>query len=190
VTTWLVSDHSTSNTPLLISTGMLLVGRQKNNELWLSDLSVSRRHARITVQSQNEYSIEDLQSQNGTFVNDDRIQVSRFGSGDTLRFGSVDVRVVSQEDVPKLTDDPSTRGNLQEVFDMVDSSELLSPAQQRVYELLAQGIPEKQIASKLYLSYHTVHNHVREIYRRLGVTSKTELIHDRLTRKHVTRFNQ
>jgi DNA-binding CsgD family transcriptional regulator len=42
-------------------------------------------------------------------------------------------------------------------------------------ELLLTGCSEKQLALTLQLSTHTVHDYVRELYKRLGVSSRSEL---------------
>jgi ABC transport system ATP-binding/permease protein len=71
----------------------LTIGRDPANDLTLDYPTVSRRHARIG-RSQNGagYTIEDLQSSNGTLVNDDYIQPGRphpLQPGNTLRIGPV-----------------------------------------------------------------------------------------------------
>jgi DNA-binding NarL/FixJ family response regulator len=38
------------------------------------------------------------------------------------------------------------------------------------------GLSEKQVAAKLQVSRHTVHTHVRQIYRSLKVRSRAELL--------------
>jgi len=43
-------------------------------------------------------------------------------------------------------------------------------------ELLLAGDAEKQIAGKLGLSRHTIHDYVKAIYRRFGVNSRGELL--------------
>lgn len=48
----------------------------------------------------------------------------------------------------------------------------LTPRQQEVLELLADGASTTAIAQKLFLSEQTVRNHVREILRRLGARSR------------------
>ncbi len=40
---------------------------------------------------------------------------------------------------------------------------------------LARGLGEKQVADELGVSPHTVHEYVKALYRRLGVTSRAEL---------------
>jgi DNA-binding CsgD family transcriptional regulator len=52
----------------------------------------------------------------------------------------------------------------------------LSPAQRRVLAALLEGNSEKDVAARLKLSPHTIHNHVREIYARFGVHSRPELM--------------
>ena len=35
----------------------------------------------------------------------------------------------------------------------------------------------RAIAAELYLSFNTVHSHVKSIYRKLGVSSRAEAVH-------------
>ncbi|SFK08467.1 DNA-binding transcriptional regulator, CsgD family [Amycolatopsis sacchari] len=54
-----------------------------------------------------------------------------------------------------------------------------SPAELGVVRQVTAGLPAKQIARRLNLSLHTVHDHLRSIYRKTGVTGCHEL-HARL----------
>lgn len=54
-------------------------------------------------------------------------------------------------------------------------AELLSPTQRRVAELAAGGATNPQIARTLGVSLETVRTHVREVFRRLGVSRRSEL---------------
>jgi predicted ATPase/DNA-binding CsgD family transcriptional regulator len=49
----------------------------------------------------------------------------------------------------------------------------LSVRELEVLRLLAQGLTDAQIAEQLVLSLHTVHAHLRTIYSKLGVTSRS-----------------
>ena len=46
----------------------------------------------------------------------------------------------------------------------------------RVLRLLAGGLTEREIGGELYLSFNTVHSHVKAIYRKLGVSSRAEAV--------------
>jgi DNA-binding CsgD family transcriptional regulator len=52
----------------------------------------------------------------------------------------------------------------------------LTPRQNDVLKLLLFGLPEKAIAEQLQLSRHTVHEHVKGIYRVLAVDSRPQLM--------------
>ena len=45
-----------------------------------------------------------------------------------------------------------------------------------ILRLMAAGLSNRQIATRLSLSYHTVKNHVQNIFRRLGVTRRIEAV--------------
>jgi DNA-binding NarL/FixJ family response regulator len=50
----------------------------------------------------------------------------------------------------------------------------LTSREQEILDLLAQGLSNKMIASRLYLSLRTVEGHLANMYSRLGVHSRTE----------------
>jgi PAS domain S-box-containing protein len=52
----------------------------------------------------------------------------------------------------------------------------LTPRQVEVLRLLEQGRSTKQIATELHLSTETVRNHVRRLFRALGVNSRLEAV--------------
>jgi DNA-binding CsgD family transcriptional regulator len=54
----------------------------------------------------------------------------------------------------------------------------LSPRMRETMNHLLKGDSEKQIASRLRLSRHTVHCYIRQIYRRYNVNSRGELFAD------------
>lgn len=51
----------------------------------------------------------------------------------------------------------------------------LSPTETKVYHLLLKRFTERQVAEHLGRSYNTVHVHVRNIYRKLGIRSRKQL---------------
>ena len=52
----------------------------------------------------------------------------------------------------------------------------LTPRQVEVLRLLEQGRSTKQIAAELHLSVETVRNHIRRLFRALGVNSRLEAV--------------
>ena len=52
----------------------------------------------------------------------------------------------------------------------------LTSRQAQIVTMVAEGLPNKDIASALGVSEHTVRNHLFRIYERLGVTNRVELI--------------
>ncbi len=69
--------------------GENVVGRDAGCTVWLDDVTVSRRHARIVVGDAG-IALEDLGSKNGTFVGGRRLERnSPLHDGDAILFGSV-----------------------------------------------------------------------------------------------------
>ena len=56
------------------------------------------------------------------------------------------------------------------------SSDALSDRELTVLKHLAEGLTEREIAAALYLSFNTVHSHVKSIYRKLGVSSRADAV--------------
>ena len=56
------------------------------------------------------------------------------------------------------------------------TTETLSPREREILELLAKGYMNKEIADTLSIAFQTVHTHVRNIYGKLHVRSRTEAV--------------
>jgi pSer/pThr/pTyr-binding forkhead associated (FHA) protein len=80
-----VKKDSTEKHP--ISGDNVMVGRDRTCSIVLSHPAVSRRHARITL-SGTACVLEDLQSANGTYVNNTRVDKVKLKVGDVVRFGA------------------------------------------------------------------------------------------------------
>ena len=64
----------------------VVIGRDTNARLCIADASVSRRHSQIQKEDE-QFVIEDLESLNGTFVNDVPVKHRKLQHGDRVRIG-------------------------------------------------------------------------------------------------------
>jgi DNA-binding NarL/FixJ family response regulator len=51
----------------------------------------------------------------------------------------------------------------------------LSPREREVADLVAQGLSNKEIASRLHLSVRTVESHIRHLLMKVGLVNRTQL---------------
>jgi hypothetical protein len=66
--------------------GRTLVGRSPECDIFLDDVTVSRRHAEI-LREGDEFTIRDLGSLNGTYVNRKRIESTALENDDEVQIG-------------------------------------------------------------------------------------------------------
>ena len=72
------------------------VGRAVRSDFILDAAMVSRVHCRLVVSLAGELEVEDLDSTNGTFVNDQRVTRAMLNAGDRLRIGRVELAVTRE----------------------------------------------------------------------------------------------
>ena len=70
----------------LVNENQTRVGRAPENEIFLDDITVSRRHAEIT-RTGNRFSIRDVGSLNGTYLNGQITTTSDLKNGDEVQIG-------------------------------------------------------------------------------------------------------
>lgn len=61
-------------------------GRHPHSDIFLDDVTVSRRHA-VFVRDADGYAVRDVGSLNGTYVNRERIEVAVLAPGDEVQIG-------------------------------------------------------------------------------------------------------
>ncbi len=107
-----------------LSISEIRLGRDEENDIVISDESVSRHHATIEKTSDGQFVITDNQSKNGVVINKNRVLSSPLSHGDIIQMGhfvfryrvpgssSVEVKLaevplVSNENLPEISRSPN-----------------------------------------------------------------------------------
>ena len=67
------------------------------------------------------------------------------------------------------------RGELRRISGRAPTSGALTPAEERVAALVAEGRTNREVAAALFVSDRTVEGHLSRIFGKLGVRHRTEL---------------
>lgn len=70
----------------LLDTDLSTVGRHPESEIFLDDITVSRRHVEFRRQD-GDFRVHDVGSLNGTYLNGDRVDDAELQNGDEVRIG-------------------------------------------------------------------------------------------------------
>ena len=156
--------------------GDQLIGRAVENEICLTLDTISRVHARLSV-GESGVIVTDLDSRNGTWVNQKRVTCVSVFPGEQIQFGNVQMILLHDPNgVCGHGSEDETRDARSASGNDVQTPLPLHPAQTRVLDLFIEGMIEKQVATKLEISIHTVHNHAKKIYAAYGVRTRVELL--------------
>jgi ABC-type multidrug transport system ATPase subunit len=80
-----------------VTTTVLRIGRAADNDVVVSDLSVSRYHAQLRRTARGSFEVADLESHNGTFLNGQRISAAPVTEDDLIGVGPATFRLVGEE---------------------------------------------------------------------------------------------
>ncbi|MFV5377113.1 FHA domain-containing protein [Acinetobacter calcoaceticus] len=99
----------------------MLVGRHQDADVLLQAAEISRRHAALLLKDQLLW-VQDLNSSNGTFINDIRIeQEKQLHDGDIVQFASFKFSVLAPvqeiEDLPEIEAEPVNTTQSQDLSD-------------------------------------------------------------------------
>jgi pSer/pThr/pTyr-binding forkhead associated (FHA) protein len=70
----------------LLDKEVTTAGRSPESDVFLDDITVSRRHAEF-VRREDGFFVRDLGSLNGTYVNRERVEETKLASGDEVQLG-------------------------------------------------------------------------------------------------------
>lgn len=66
---------------------LVTAGRHPDSDIFLDDVTVSRNHVELTRHADGSYTVRDVGSLNGTYLNRDRIDEATLHGGDELQIG-------------------------------------------------------------------------------------------------------
>ncbi len=77
---------------------MTLAGRHPDSDIFLDDVTVSRRHAELERRPDGQVVLRDLGSLNGTYVNRERTEETVLSGGDEVQIGKFKLVYLVAED--------------------------------------------------------------------------------------------
>src|SRR3984885_5283976 len=80
-----------------LGTRPVTIGRAPDNDIPIDNLAVSNYHARVYVEA-GSLVIEDLNSLNGSFLNEIRVERAMLKDGDTILIGKHEIMVDQEHD--------------------------------------------------------------------------------------------
>ena len=75
----------------------ITIGRLPENRICISNMGISRRHAKIERDANNNLEISDLNSLNGTFVNNKKVSKTVLSPGDIITIGKYAIVLESDD---------------------------------------------------------------------------------------------
>ncbi|HSR96072.1 MAG TPA: FHA domain-containing protein, partial [Kofleriaceae bacterium] len=104
-----------------LADGEYIIGRRSDCQIFVPDMRVSRQHARLWKDGE-AWQIEDLGSNNGTFINGTKVQsATALRHDDEILIANNRIRVESRDTVP----DPKPEGNAVTIVEIASPSSLI-----------------------------------------------------------------
>jgi ABC transport system ATP-binding/permease protein len=186
-----------------IQSKVMKIGRRSDNDIVVSDLSVSKQHAELRPSPTGRYQIIDLGSHNGTFVNGTRVNQADLHDDDIIAIGHATFRLVGGELIEYVDDGRATfeahdlqvvisDGGKQKVllegitFPLEERSMMavIGPAGAGKSTLL-NALTGKRPANggNVYYDYRDLYDNYDELRHRIGLVPQESVTHDQLTAK-------
>jgi ABC transport system ATP-binding/permease protein len=188
-----------------LPTRVLRIGRNTDNEVVVSDLSVSRYHAELRRGSSGGYEIVDLGSYNGTFVNGQRVTSAPVTEADIISIGPATFHMVGQE-LQEFIDTGDISLNVQKLTVRLPNGKVLldhvsfplgercllgviGPSGAGKSTLLGAltGMQPAGEGSVLYDNRDLYENYA-ELKHRIGLVPQQDIMHTQLTARRALRY--
>jgi DNA-binding CsgD family transcriptional regulator len=161
------SDGVMAGRMIRLDKDVATLGRRDDNGYVLADPRVSRLHAEFRKEGSSVI-VSDLGSSSGTEVNGQPTTgPTVLHHGDKISFGPL-TAVFEDPAAAAEVEDPTMIFAVPEV----DTGPHLSPRQQQVLELMAEGMTNAQIGAELGITERTIKAYAQELYDKLGVRNR------------------
>lgn len=114
----LVRQGPEAGSQFFLDTDLTTAGRHPSNDIFLDDVTVSRRHAEF-FRRDGVFGVRDVGSLNGTYVNRERVEEAVLGARDRIRIGRFEFVFVPsfavEERTRKSQEQRETRGEVRDV---------------------------------------------------------------------------
>src|SRR5215831_922034 len=198
------SSHREPSVIRQLPTKVLRIGRAPDNDIVVSDLSVSRHHAELR-RTATGYQIVDLDSHNGTFVNGQQVGSAPLTEGDIVGIGPSTFRLSGSElqefvdtgDISLVARDLTvTLGNGKVLLDHVSFPlgercllGIIGPSGAGKSTLLGAltGMRPANGGSVLYDDRDLYANYA-ELRHRIGLVPQENILHTQLTARRALRY--
>ena len=181
------------------------IGRMPDNDLVLSDLNVSKRHAELRKSPTGSYEIVDLGSHNGTFVNGQQVSSQVLSEQDIVSIGNSTFRLKDGELI-QFVDDGNITFTAQDLVVKAGSKVLLDHVTFPIPEKCLLGVIGPSGAGKSTLlgaltgmrpaTTGTVLYDNRDLYQnynelryRIGLVPQESVLHTQLTARRALQYS-
>jgi len=83
----LVKRGPTAGSTFLLDADVTSAGRNPDSDVFLDDVTVSRKHAVLERRADGSWFVRDVGSLNGTYVNGEQVDETKLASGDEVQVG-------------------------------------------------------------------------------------------------------
>ncbi len=117
-------------------------------------------------------------------------KIERFAEKFITHHSKIDAVTAAEDNIRYLYNDVTALKKLEKMVSLYETIEsdlmnkgvdtslvaTITPQEETIITLIAEGLQTKQIAAALFISEHTVQTHRKNIYKKLNVTSVTDLV--------------
>jgi ABC transport system ATP-binding/permease protein len=188
---------------LRLQSKVMSIGRRPDNDIVVADLGVSKQHAELRLSPTGRYSIIDLNSHNGTFVNGSRVNQQELDENDLIAIGHATFRLAGGELIEYVDDGRATfeAHELQVVVQDGGKRKVLLdgitfPLEERSMmavigpagagkSTLLNALTGKRPANTgtVYYDFRDLYDNYDELKHRIGLVPQESVTHDQLTAK-------